>query len=327
MTKVIHRAGGLLAGIALSACVSGGDGAVDRISSDPLETSIGMGTQSTTVGSNGLPFAIEGQDVRDLETLPVNVRVGRMHRDRDTGEVSFYVSDEVVTLSDRFYSGFMEPSVFTLDGVTYNLETGYATVDGVGMRQVKNVYGVDLASGARHQIIFAENGFPDVFHEWGIFIMGFETNPATLPGGQSQYEGQFLITAWPSTNGGTPSSLYRPFNGDLTLKVDFDAPRLSGSFIATAQIANNTAITEPNVFGVIPETPLVGNGFEGTMEFTECLNMVSCSSNMIIGGAVYGADAGRIAGLIMSDATFVREGDNANIRLLGPGEFYADRTE
>ena len=288
-----------------------------------VANNIGMGTASGASPASGLGFAKSGEDVRDLETIPVTVRMGRMQRDGDA--VRFFFSDEVVTLSDGFYEGFYRPSTFTLDGVEYVLTSGGIIVDGTNYRQTDREYDNNFLSGARHEIAFVTNGYPDVFHEYAVFIMGFETDPAALPGGVTRYEGQFNIDTWPSENGGIPSNNYRPFNGTLGLNVDFDNLNISGDFSGTAQIGANTQIFDENVFGVIPEVTLTGNGFEGQMVFTDCLGVTSCGGEMTIGGAVYGPNGERIAGLIISDATFVRDSDGVSLRLLGPGVFYADK--
>ncbi|SFS21887.1 hypothetical protein [Yoonia litorea] len=306
----------------LGACGAGGASGIVAVED---VDAIGMGTAAGAAPASGLEFAKPGQDVRDLETLPVTVRMGRMQRDGSA--TRFFFSNETVTLPAGFYEGFYQPSSFTLDGVTHRLTNGAVTVNNTTTRHTDREYGSPTIPAARHEIAIVTNGFPDDFHEYAVFVTGFETDPAQLPGGTVNYAGRFNIDTWPSIDGGTPENNYRPFNGTLNLTVGYDDARVSGDFAGTAQIGDNVGIYAENVFGHIADTSLDGNGFEGQMVFETCLGVTSCTGSLAIGGAVYGADGSRISGLIMSDATFVREDDGVALRLLGPGVFYADRAE
>ena len=311
----------------LAAC--GGTSLDESFAADPLpEGTIAMGTTSTDAGSNGLRFAAYGDsaDYTALEGQPVQVRMARMHRDPSTGDLSFLVTTETVTLSDGWYDCSRCTSSFTLDGVTYTLE-GSAETDetGMGLRHDDWAYS-GFEHGSEHRVTRVRTGYPDVIWDRGFFVMGLETSPEALTG-SATYAGDFRSTTVISVEGGTPGHDYRSVNGDLTFVVNFEEALIGGSFTArpVTQRNDDNPFDDLSATGVIPQVALTGNGFESTLVFTDCPNHDSCGSDSLIGGAVYGPDGERISGVIMIDMTFTRTSDGADLHLRGPGVFSTDK--
>ena len=291
--------------------------------------SIGMGTRGTSGGSNGLGFAAAGDTSADVEGQTIQVRMARMHRDRDTGDLTYLISDETVIVPAGYYEASDPALTFTVGGVTYAMSsTAETDENGDGLRHFLVDYG-GFEHGMRHRVSVVRTGYPDVLYERGFFIVGLETDPAGLPGGTARYDGRFNSTVTLSENGGTPGHDYRVVNGSLGFDVAFDEGTISGDFSALAVTRRNDEAPnyEENIFGTIPQVNLTGNGFESTMVIDRCPAYDACASDSIIGGAFYGDDAGRLSGLMMIDMTLVRSSDGATLRLQGPGAFYSEVTE
>ena len=312
-------------GVMLSAC--GGAGTSTNFEDvGATVDDIRLGTADGAVGQNGLAFASETSDTRALEQREVAIKVVRFTRDRDTREPTLLITTETVTLPDQFYARSFAPSVFTLDGVTYDLSEASDNGAGIYYNHRDTEFGGGSDHVNAHQIYFAESGSVDTFWEWAHFVVGHETDPTVvaLQTGTTSYSGRFNIQTFPSYNGGAHSDLYRPFNGTMNLDVDFDEGKVNGTFSAFVQPFEPLLLWEDNVSGIITQTDLEGNGFGTTMLITDCVDMASCTSeNTLIGGALYGPDADRVGGIIMLDATFTNdEGDET--RLIGPGVFTID---
>ena len=102
LTRMMIRVSMSLIGLmALSACGGSTSGAPVE---DDVATiqAIGMGTSAGAQAANGLPFADHGDGAESVEGETIKVRMARMHRDRDTGALSYLVSDETVTVDAAF---------------------------------------------------------------------------------------------------------------------------------------------------------------------------------------------------------------------------------
>lgn len=285
------------------------------------KSSLFIGTRDADSSANGLPFAISGSVVEDLEGAgPIKVKVVRALTDWDSGATRLLISDETLTLASGDIANGLDNATLTLGGETIILVGGSAPVSSGqtdDWLSYLNTIGEVSATGAVYTYQRAEDpALSGEFDTEAFFAFGYETDPDEIAAlvGTAIYSGQFGGFGQvldPST--GVVLETEQEVFGTITLTADFDAatPSVAGDFDGTFEYQNigfSTSFT----------APIEGNGFLADLDTMSCTDAV-CLSDSEVAGAFFGADALESSGLLGMDVRVIPDASDEFRFISGAG--------
>lgn len=282
-----------------------------------------IGTNSASSSANGLPFAIPGAVLADLESEgEIKVKVVRSYTDWESGTTRLLISDEKLTLGSNSTSNGLEDIVLTLGGETLIFVGGLAAASNGqdDWRTYIATSGAVSGVGALYSYEDSENvALSGEFDSEGFFTFGYETDPDEIVAlvGSVIYNGSFNgygQTIDPST--GNVVSSEQEFLGTITLTANFDSNDIEGTLDGTFDYSGTD-------FETSFSAPIEDNGYLGTLDSMTCSDAI-CLSNAEIGGAFFGVDGQETSGVIGMDVRVIPNvGDD--YRLIGGGGFTAQQ--
>ena len=259
-----------------------------------------IGTRDADSSANGLPFALAGSVVEDLEGAgQIKVKVVRALTDWDSGTTRLLISDETLTLVSGDIASGLDNITLTLGGETVQLVGGGAPVSSGqadDWSAYLNTIGEVSGTGAVYTYQRVEDpALKREFDTEAFFAFGYETDPDEIADlvGTAIYSGPFGGFGQvldPLT--GAVVETEQEVSGTITLTADFDAstPSVTGDLAGTFEYRNIDFTTSFTA-------PVEGNGFLGELDSMTCNDAV-CLSNSEVAGAFFGADAQESSGLI-----------------------------
>jgi len=254
----------------------------------------------STTAANGQPFATALSALDDIEGAGVfNVKVVRAQTDWDSGETTFILSDETVTVTELDGGGVFE---ITLGGETITIDDGDSVAPNANGRswqaQLNNSLGAVSGTGLLFDFVGAENpALAGEFDAGALFVFGHETDPAEIAAlmGPSNYSGDFNgVGQLLDANGSVIGSRVLT-SGTVTIGATFgNTASISGTVAGMIEDGHGNP-----AFNMDFTTDLDGNGYASDLD---CLS--GCDDNAsVIAGAFYGVDALETSGLIGLDIT------------------------
>ncbi|SFS12004.1 transferrin-binding protein-like solute binding protein [Yoonia litorea] len=305
-------------GISLAACGGGGGGG-GSTEPDVVEiTALNIGSTSGVAAQTGLPFA-DGTAQSIPANTPLTIRLARFETDHASGQTRLIVSTETYTKAAG--SNLLNADV-EIEGATVTLV--YDSAEDESFGSLSNGQELGAYINASGQFVSLINVFTyedppdDGFDSEGTFAAGFETDPSSLPtfAGTTDYTGTLLGFANVVDQNGNLIEQEVLLTGDAAIAVRFADGRVGGSVDTQA---TGLALTYLDDVLVLTETDIAGNGF--STDASTLQNCGGCTSESLVGGAFFGANAEELGGILALDVTNAA----GTQQVIGVGGFIAER--
>jgi len=306
--------------LALAGCGGSGGSEVSRVISGA--NALNIGTQSATQTQTGLPFA--GDDPTGSNPLeePVKLRFVRFVTDYDNDRAFIVVSEEIIDVE-------VDMSDNAQGTVTFNGER-VRIIDDEGV--LSNGQLLETASpddgdfAVLLNLYTYSDSFTSGFDSDAYAILGAETNPETVAmlSDTVTYASSFFGYSNLLDSSGAVVQDIVELSGNVEVIVEFGSGDVNGSLdFATVAADPGDLLIEVDVG--FDETQLLGNGFSTTArQVNACPMGSSCSSDITVGGALFGLAAEELGGLAGIDYTETDLSSGGAVRILGAGGFVAE---
>lgn len=289
-------------------------------SDDVARSSLNLGTTSTELGRNGIPFAGEMDELPELavgDSFDAKITVLRVTSPEGGTSTSVSPSDETITLTKTGESSVM--FTLTYDGQEVSLNPddfdGWVELpDG----RILEFYDGSVGGGS-FLIELVEFDEEEDLIGTSYTVLGMETNPETLVAlgndpdiGSVFYSGDF-IGAGATNEAGVTTGPLEIIYGDVYIEASFADMLMDGEIDMRDYDGDDMFSLE------FEGAAIVGNGF-GTSDVDVSCGELSCDGTAEIGGAFFGENADSVGGLVEFDVS----SPDSDVSLSGGGGFHAE---